>query len=50
MAVKEDNKRISFKLSKKEYEDIEKLAKEDARSVSNYMYKVIREHLDKLEE
>ena len=45
MPVATDNKRISVKLSIKEYEIIEKLAKEENRSVSNYIFNVLHEHL-----
>lgn len=50
MAVKDDNKRISVKLSKEEYDIIEKLAKQDSRSVSNFLYKIIKENVEELKE
>lgn len=48
MAVKDDNKRISVKFSKGEYEILEKLAKDELRSVSNYIYKIVKENVKEL--
>ena len=48
MAVNEDNKRISIKLTKNEYKIIEKLAKGECRSVSNFLYKIIKENVPEL--
>ena len=48
MAIKEDNKRISVKLTKDEYQIIEKLAKAECRSVSNFLYKTIKENIPEL--
>ena len=48
MAVNEGNKRISVKLTKHEYEIIERLAKSECRSVSNYLYKVIKENVKEI--
>ncbi|SCI99303.1 Uncharacterised protein [uncultured Clostridium sp.] len=50
MAVKDDNKRISVKFTKEEYETIETLAKEECRSVSNFIYKIVKENVKKLNE
>lgn len=50
MAVNAENKRISVKLTKDEYEIIEKLAKSECRSVSNFLYKVIKENVKELNE
>lgn len=50
MAISEENKRISVKLTKSEYEIIEKLAKSECRSVSNFLYKVIKENVKELNE
>ena len=47
MAVSEDNKRINVKFTKEEYEIISKLAKEDNRSASNYIYNIVKEYLNK---
>ena len=48
MAVNQDNKRISVKLTKEEFEIIEKLAKSECRSVSNYIYKILKENVKEL--
>ncbi|MBU6135196.1 hypothetical protein [Clostridium tertium] len=50
MAVNRDNKRISVKLTKDEYQIIEKLSKDECRSVSNFLYKVIKENVKELNE
>ena len=50
MAVNRDNKRISVKLTKDEYQIIEKLAKDECRSVSNFLYRVIKENVKELNE
>lgn len=48
MAVNEENKRISVKFTKDEYKILEKLAKSECRSVSNFLYKVIKENVSEL--
>lgn len=50
MAVNDENKRISVKLTKDEYEIVERLAKAECRSVSNFLYKIIRENVKELNE
>ena len=46
MAVSDDNKRISVKLSKEQYSQLEKLANKDNRSVSNYIGYLVKKHLE----
>lgn len=45
MAVSDTNKRISVKITKEEYEEIEILAKIDNRSVSNFISKLVKDYL-----
>ena len=47
MAVSDDNKRISVKLSKEQYSQLEGLANKDNRSVSNYIGYLVKKHLEK---
>ena len=47
MAVSDDNKRISVKVSKEQYSQLEKLASKENRSVSNYIGYLIKKHLEK---
>ena len=46
MAVNEENKRISVKLTKEQYEQVRKLASEKNRSVSNYIGYLVKKHLE----
>ena len=41
MTVSENNKRVNVKLSKEEYSILEKLAKEQNRSISNMVHTLI---------
>ena len=47
MAVSDNNKRISVKLSKEQYSQLEKLASKESRSVSNYIGYLVKKHLEK---
>ena len=49
MAISEDNKRISVKLTKEQYELIKKIATDKDRSVSNYIGYLVKKHLKELE-
>lgn len=46
MAISEDNKRISVKLTKDQYEQVRKLASNEDRSVSNYISYLVKKHLE----
>ena len=46
MAISEDNKRISVKLTKEQYELIKKIATDKDRSVSNYIGYLVKRHLE----
>lgn len=46
MAIKDDNKRISVKFTKDEYDILEKLAKKENRSVSNLVGTLTKKHLE----
>ena len=49
MAVKEENKRISVKLTKDQYDQVKELANEKDRSVSNYIGYLVKKHLENKE-
>ena len=46
MARSEDNKRISVKLTKEQYELIKEIAADKDRSVSNYIGYLVKRHLE----
>lgn len=46
MAISEDNKRISVKLTKDQYEQVRKLASNKDRSVSNYIGYLVKKHIE----
>lgn len=46
MAISEDNKRISVKLTKEQYELIKEIATDKDRSVSNYIGYLVKRHLE----
>lgn len=48
MAVKEENKRISVKLTKDQYNQIKEIADYKDRSVSNYIGYLVKKHLEEL--
>ncbi len=41
------NKKITFRVDQTVREDLEKLAKEDSRTLSNYCNKVLIDHIEK---
>ena len=45
MALSKDNKRIVGTVTNKEYEEIEKLATKESRTISNMVVKLVREGL-----
>ena len=49
MAISEDNKRISVKLTKEQYEQIKEIATDKDRSVSNYIGYLVKKHLKEFE-
>ncbi|REK68029.1 MAG: DNA-binding protein [Cohnella sp.] len=48
MPVSEKNERIVITVTKELKKELEQFAKQDDRSLSNYVHKVLREHVEKL--
>ena len=46
MAISSNNVRVNITVAKEEKEKLEKIAKEDKRSVSNLIAKIVKEYLE----